>query len=116
MVEVQFVRSTTHHALSTVSPPYFHLHVRRNNTTSNRIKPDGRAEVLLPFYCEQLELKDFSAVALLAPGVDKVEDSVVGPNTLPNLLIYADSLWKSVLPLRLLSGEMEQPILCQIPQ
>jgi hypothetical protein len=113
MVEVELIRGAANHALAAISPPHFQLYVRRDDAPTSGVEPDGFAWVLIALDGDELELEDLSAATLLAPRVDQMENPVVGPDALPELLIYTDTLRRSLTSLGLLGSLVKEPVLRQ---
>jgi hypothetical protein len=113
MVKVKFIRGAADHAPSTIPLPHCELDVRRNDTSTSGVEPDRHTEILVALHGNKLESEDGSAATLLAPGIDEMKDSVVGPDALPKLLVHSDALGRSLTSLGLLGGLMKQAVGCR---
>ena len=91
MIEVKLVGCTTHDTLTAVSLPNLKFDFGRDNSASNWIRWNWHIKILLTFDSGQLEFEHCAMRGRFTPRIDEMEDSVVRPNALPELLVNTDS-------------------------
>lgn len=116
MVEVQLIWCAADHALTTVSLPDLQFHRSGDEASPDRVGSHRRSEVFLAFDGHELELENLSALALVSPGVNKMENPVVRPNPLLQFFIDPDTFRWSKTTTRLLSSLVEKAILRESPR
>jgi len=70
-----------------------------------------KREILLAFNGGKLELEDAATVTQLLPGIDKMENSVVGPDSLFDFLINTDAFRLAMARLELLGCTVKFAVL-----
>jgi len=92
VIKVKFVDCTADRTLRSIAFPDFKLDVRRHDAPPLRVHVNGLFEVFVALDGDQLELADSAELVAFSPGIYKVEDAVVGPNSRANLFVYPYSL------------------------
>lgn len=113
VVEVQLVASAADHTSTLIPFPDCELHTRWNDPTPLYDFGRWTAEIILARDGEEPELEDLAATIRFAPGVDKMEDPVVRPNTCVDLLVHADAFGRAFSPLEVLCGLVKQAVLSE---
>lgn len=111
MIKLKFVGRSTHDTLPTVPTPHLELDRRWNKPPTLLISPNGSREIFVTFDGYQFEFEDLPASRLLPPRINQMEDPIVRPDTLANLLVNPHTLRRAVPRLELLSSLMEQTVL-----
>jgi hypothetical protein len=111
MVKLQIFCRAALRTLAAVALPHLQLRGRWYHKASLRVSGNGDREILLPLDLDESEFEDLSSVALLPPGIHKVEYAVVRPYTLLDLFEYVDAFGRASFSFECLGGSMEFPIL-----
>jgi hypothetical protein len=113
MIEVKLIGSPANDAPPTIPFPDLKLYMCRNHTAPCCIGTDWHIQVVLTLHGYELEFEHLAPIADLSPRVNKMEDSVVRPDTLAQLFVHTNALRRAVAGLRLLCSTEKQTILRQ---
>ena len=111
MIEVQLVCRTANYALASVPSPASQLHRGWDYPSPIGMSSRRSSMIFLPFYGDELKLEYLPGAVVFLPGVNEVEDAVVRPYALPQLLVYPHAFRGPLPILMLLGGPMEPSVL-----
>src|SRR5262245_35905572 len=110
---MEFIGSTTHDALPAITFPDCQLDCGRDDSPAYRIRTGWYGEVFLSFDGFQTELEYGAIFVLFPPGIDKVKDAIVGPDSGMEFFVNSNPLRLAQPRLSILSGLMKFAILRQ---
>jgi len=108
---VQLLRRGADDTPSSIALPNGQLYRGRDNSSPTRMGSRGTAEVFLALNGDELEFEHLPITVDFLPGVNEVEDAVVRPYALPQLLVYPHAFRGPLPVVVLLGGSMESSVL-----
>ena len=92
MVEMKFVGCSALYAFTAIALPDLELDACWNYAAMFCFNCGRNIKVFFADYSNQLELENFAAIRLFTPGINKMEYTVVRPDSLSDFLIHAHPL------------------------
>lgn len=92
MVEVQFIGRTALYTTAFVSAPHLQFHIRRDDSAPIGIGDWWKGEILVTYDGDEAKAEHIAFPIGLDPSIDKVKNTVVGPDAIFDFLVDPDSL------------------------
>jgi hypothetical protein len=111
MIKLKFVGRSTHDTPTPIPMPHLKLDRRWNKPSTILINPNGSREIFVTLDGYEFEFEDLPVGRLLPPGINQMENPIIRPDPLANLLVNPHTLRRAVPSFELLSSLMEQTVL-----
>lgn len=111
MVEVQLVRRAADYASSSIPPPDGYLYGGRDNPSPMGMQLRRTTKIFLSLDGDELELEYVPVTVVFLPGVHEVENTVIRPYALSQLLVHPHPFGWPLPTLVILGGLVKPSVL-----